>query len=444
MKQLLTILFISFTISLSAQTNLEKQKVLFVLDASGSMEVLWGNETKMEIAKKTLYQLVDSIEKNNPNIEVALRIFGHQHHKSLNNCQDSKLEVPFAQNNSLNFKKVLSNVKAQGHTPIAYSLMKSANDFIDNEAINSIILITDGLENCNGNTCEAALFLKENRITINPFIIGLDIADSLINSFDCIGTFINAKDYKILNDVLQKTVLKATGKTTLSIHFKSEAQQTISNTAFSIFDAVNHEIINTYIHSLRKNAKPDTLVVDPRGFLQIKVYTYPSLLSESFQLKPGTHNDVIVQLPKSYIDFNHKIQYDDKEVYFYLRQNNTWVYNNSLHDLPILSGQYQINTNFTPLENEVIIPKSDKVLTVKYPATGKLSINNNKEIIASIYNENWKLIKDISFLSKDYSLKLLPGKYHLVYIEKSSSNSENTHQHNFEIYEERTTLIQLF
>lgn len=444
MKQIFTYLFVHLFFLTYAQAILEKQKVLFVLDASGSMEVLWGKYTKMEIAKQTLINLVDSIEKNNSNIEVGLRVFGHQFHRDLNNCQDSKLEVPFAKNNSQNFKNVLDKIKAQGHTPIAYSLKQSAKDFIDNSTINSIILITDGLENCSGNTCEAALFLKENRITINPFIIGLDIADSLTQSFNCIGTFINAKDDKVLNEVLQQTVKKATGKTTISIHLKSQSKQTISNTSFSIFNAKNHEILNTYIHSLQKNGSPDTLTIDPRGFLQIQVYTFPSFLSETFELIPGEHNDIFIQLPKSFIDFDHKEQFDDNQVHFLIRENNDWVYNNTLHDFPIISNEYQLTSTLLPLKNQTINAKADHLLSVKYLANGKLQINNNKSIIASIYNDNWQLVKDINFIENDYSLKLLPGKYHLVYIEKSSTNSENTHQFDFEIYEERTTLIKLF
>ena len=107
-----------------------------MLDASGSMEALWGTETRMEIAKKTLFNLVDSLEKTNPNIEVGLRVFGHQFHKSLNNCTDSKLEVPFAPNNAEKLKITLDWIKPNGHTPIAYSLIESAKDFDESAAVN--------------------------------------------------------------------------------------------------------------------------------------------------------------------------------------------------------------------------------------------------------------------------------------------------------------------
>jgi len=444
LKQIIMLLCFSTCFYVSAQSNLDKHKVLFVLDASGSMEVMWGDASKMDIAKKTLYHLVDSIEKSNPDIEVALRVFGHQFHKSLNNCEDSKLEVSFANNNTAEFEKVLKNLKPQGQTPIAYSLTEAVHDFNDNSAINSIILITDGLENCNGNACDAAKFLKENRITINPFIIGLDIADSLVHSFDCIGSFVNAKDDEVLNKVLQKTIIQATGKTTLSIHFRSKGKQTLSNIPFSIENAVNGHILNTYIHSILKNGKADTLHVDPRGLLQIKVHSFPFYLSQQFELIPSTHNDVYIELPKSFINFEHSSQFDDKKVHFFIRKNNYWIYSNLLHDLPILSNNYNLNTTFSPLKNQKINPKVDEVLDINYLALGKLQINNNQNTYASIYDKNWLLVKDLQLIQKDIDLKLNPGKYHIIYKEVEESNSENTHHKAFEIYEKRTTLIQLF
>ena len=196
----------------------------------------WGNETKFAIAQKMLYQMADSIQKSNPNVELALRIFGHQSHRDKNNCTDTKLEVAFTKNAANNFRTTLNNVKPQGHTPIAYSLYQSADDFPDSENINSIILITDGLENCEGNPCEASAYLKEKRITINPYIIGLDIADSIKNNFDCIGTFINAKDETTFEKVLQTVVKETLSKTTLEVNLLTFDNRKFSNIPIIFYD----------------------------------------------------------------------------------------------------------------------------------------------------------------------------------------------------------------
>jgi Ca-activated chloride channel family protein len=431
----------------AAQDIPEKQRVLFVLDASGSMEAMWGTEKRMDIAKVTLYNLVDSLEKANPNIEVALRVFGHQYHKSENNCTDSKLEVPFAPLNALAIKEKLSEIKPNGNTPIAFSLIQSAQDFDDDkDAINSIILITDGLENCEGNPCDAAKHLNEKRISINPFIIGLDIQDDLINAFDCIGTFVNAKDEQTLKIVLQKAVKQATNKTSLSIGIYSLGKQEITNTPISLIDPIGNNTLKTYIHSLTKKGLPDTLYLDPRGYYQIEVHSYPPLLTESFQLKPGEHNTINIQMNKSYLDFNHEKLYDDPQARFIIRFNDEWIYNFDLQDLPVLANKYQLNTTLLPLKNEKIELKADKVFEQKYPDNGKLSIENNQKIRASIFlktTDKWKLVYDINLLEADFTLKLQPGSYSLVYIMEKDNNSDNTHRFDFDISAGRTSVVKL-
>ncbi|MEZ4978621.1 MAG: VWA domain-containing protein [Chitinophagales bacterium] len=235
MKYFLILLLSLSLVQSFCQEQNEPKRVLFVLDASGSMVSTWGNATKMEIAKQTLLLLVDSIEKSESNIELGLRVFGHQSNKALNDCKDSKLEVDFAANNSKEFRTALSKIVPKGNTPIAFSLIESANDFDLDERINSIILITDGLENCEGNPCDAAKYLNEKRISINPFIIGLDIEDSLIHYFDCIGSFVNAKNSTELNMVLQNTISKATGTTSFEmIILESSNKQNISNTPIAL------------------------------------------------------------------------------------------------------------------------------------------------------------------------------------------------------------------
>jgi Ca-activated chloride channel family protein len=446
LKKLLFLIFLALVNFGYSQEIPQIQKVLFVLDASGSMEAMWGDEDKMTIAKNTLYQLVDSIERANPSIQVGLRVFGHQYHKSLDNCTDSKLEIPFGSNNQVAFANRLKGINPNGNTPIAYSLIESAKDFTDIESLNSIILITDGLENCDGNPCDAAKYLNEKRITINPFIIGLNIEDSLISSFDCIGTFINAKDQDELKVVLQNTVKQATGQTTLSIELLSVGNQTITNTPITINDAISEEVLFAYIHSLTKKGKPDTLKIDPRGWYDIKVHSYPPISSDLFQLTAGVHNTLTITIPKSYLAVGHEQQYDEQAPHFILKTEDDWVYNYRLDNLPTLANTYKLSTTLIPLKNETVKFEADQVLKQNYPANGKLSIKNNKALRGSIFDRNsapWNLVYDIGVFSEDLELKLQPGVYSFIYINESDNDSERSHRYDFEMFPERTTVIQL-
>jgi Ca-activated chloride channel family protein len=56
----------------------------------------WKSDIKIEVAKKVMGEFLDSLE-NISNLELALRCYGHTtFFKPDRNCQDSKLEVAFA------------------------------------------------------------------------------------------------------------------------------------------------------------------------------------------------------------------------------------------------------------------------------------------------------------------------------------------------------------
>ncbi|MFN3939778.1 MAG: vWA domain-containing protein, partial [Chitinophagales bacterium] len=133
----------------------------------------WKGTTKWEVAKRLISETLDSLQKENPSIEVGLRVFGHQSPRAMKDCKDSKLEVAIAKNSASAIQSKLDEIVPKGHTPIAYSLFLSAGDFADLPGTNSIILITDGIENCDGDPCASSEALRNKRVTLKPFIIGV-------------------------------------------------------------------------------------------------------------------------------------------------------------------------------------------------------------------------------------------------------------------------------
>src|SRR5688572_32992511 len=101
----------------------DKTRILFLLDASGSMQEQWlrPNQSRWTVAKSILTKLVDSLRQNNK-LELGLRVYGHISPQEQKNCKDTRLEVPFkAKNHSLIISK-LDEIKPKGVTPITYSL----------------------------------------------------------------------------------------------------------------------------------------------------------------------------------------------------------------------------------------------------------------------------------------------------------------------------------
>lgn len=449
LKILLPIIFLFSTFTfVKAQEPAEKTRILFIVDYSGSMQSMWGNDKKFNIAKKVLYNLADSIQKTDAKIEIAVRVFGHQSHRTKNDCLDSKLEVPFAPKNAEKIKAVFEKIVAQGNTPIAYSLMESAKDFPDdNQSINSIILITDGLENCEGNPCDAVIELKKKRVTINPYIIGLDIESDLIQDFECIGTFVNAKDEATFTKVLETAVKKVTQKTSVEINLLSKEKKLISNTPITFYNHYTGKVVYNFIHSLDKKGKADTIFLDPRGVFDVVVHTFPPLKVKKIELKAGIHNVINVSVLKGKLNFNYEKAYDDNQIDYVLRylDRKDIVYNYPIEDNYFLADKYNLTVTTTPLKTEKVknIP-IERGVHQFIKDNGKLTIDINTPILASLYiqeNNLWKIVTDFGLIKTKKELKLQPGKYKLVFIDQNTNESQKTKVRDFEIYEKKTVLI---
>src|SRR5688572_858940 len=97
----------------------EKTRILFLLDASGSMLEQWErpNQTRWSVAKSILAKLVDSLGQNSK-LELALRVYGHRSPQQIKNCKDTWLEVPFKSKNHGLIIAKLNEIKPKGVTPI--------------------------------------------------------------------------------------------------------------------------------------------------------------------------------------------------------------------------------------------------------------------------------------------------------------------------------------
>lgn len=131
-------------------------RILFVFDASRSMSGAWDSDVKINIARRLLIDIIDSLQYQEK-VQMGLRIYGHQSPVPPQDCEDTKLEVPIGKNNASVIRQKLRYIEPKGTTPIAYSLERAAGDFPPcAECRNIIILITDGIEACEGDPCEVS------------------------------------------------------------------------------------------------------------------------------------------------------------------------------------------------------------------------------------------------------------------------------------------------
>ena len=179
------------------------------MDASSSMTYSWNpSNTRFQVASNILLNIIDSIYAINNEVEFAVRAYGTQYSAQEKNCYDTKLEVPFNYQNVSQIKTRLQYIKPFGFSPIAYSLQQASENELNNSSVYdySIIFITDGGESCNGDICSVFNNLLKNKISIKPYVIGLDKNEKLKSYYECLGNFIEVNTAADINEAIQMIV----------------------------------------------------------------------------------------------------------------------------------------------------------------------------------------------------------------------------------------------
>ncbi len=174
-------------------------RILILLDGSGSMKQLLPDSTeKFKTATDMILRIMDSVYSMNSDVEFSLRVFGHQHFVSENNCVDTKNEVPFAKNNRAIMAARLKEIIPSGVSPIAFALEEAAlHEITDEEHVAySIIMITDGVESCGGNICSIMTGLIKKKIFFKPYVVGLETNVSMKKDFACMGEYLKVTTSK--------------------------------------------------------------------------------------------------------------------------------------------------------------------------------------------------------------------------------------------------------
>ncbi len=160
-----------------AETNM-----LFIMDASNSM---WGQiagTAKIATAKSVMDELLaDLPEGTTP----GLMVYGH---RSEGDCADVELMTPFGEASINSIRASIQGLTPRGKTPIASSLEQSAAAFAGREEENNaVVLISDGIETCEGDPCAVAGALIERGINVKVHVVGFDVDEETRTQLQCIA-----------------------------------------------------------------------------------------------------------------------------------------------------------------------------------------------------------------------------------------------------------------
>jgi len=447
------VLYFSSVFSQVPQQKLpEKTRILFMLDGSGSMLAKWGNTLRIGAAKKMLADFVDSLAVNE-NLELALRVYGHQYDRRLQRCDDSKLEVGFGKKNHELIKTRLKIINPKGTTPIAYSLEQAAGDFpIDDDVRNIIIIITDGIESCEGDPCAVSLALQRKGIFLKPFIIGIGMDKKFEEAFGCMGAFYDVANVREFRDALNKALFQSLEKTTASVELLDEAgRPTETDVNVSFINSFTNTSAFEFVHYRDSRGRPDTVEIDPVLKYNIIVNTIPQVVQKDIEIKPGKHNVIPVKTPQGYlrIDLPGHTEYEDP-VRVLLKDPETksiYTHFQVAEEIKILAGTYEIEILSLPKKiiTATIDPRAHEVIRLDQPGVVNFistarGIGSLYEILGDgsqqwLYNLNQHQLRNI--------VTMQPGNYKAVFRSEQAKGSKFTKIRNFTVKSGSSLNIQL-
>lgn len=419
-------LFIVLPAVLSAQSRRgePKTRILFIYDASNSMNGKWQSANKNEIAQKLLSQSLDSLS-GMEDLELALRVYGHQkNYRYGQDCNDTKLEVPFGQNNSNRIKASLAKITPKGTTPIAMTLEKAAGDFpFCRDCRNIIIMITDGIEECNGDPCAVSMKLQDQGIILKPFVIGIGLDMEFRKSFECIGNYFDASDEKTFKKVLNIVISQALNSTTAQINLlDANGNPSQTDVAITLYDNFSKAPLQNFMHTLNGKGNPDTLTLDPVMTYDMTVHTIPEVGLDSFQLIPGKHNIFGVDAAQGFLevkagDYRNR---DNIQVLVRKKGGKKTIYAQALNDkVKYLTGMYDLEILTLPriYLSDVAVSQSHTT-TIEVPKPGQLTVNKGGTGPCSILKKDGnELVKvfEINPRTTKTTISLQPGRYVAMY-----------------------------
>lgn len=418
-------------------------RMLFVFDASNSMNAFWGNQPKINSARELLLQSLQRLE-GQPDVELALRLYGHQTpiRPGEQDCDDTRLEVPFGPDRIPEMRKKLLATRCLGTTPIARSLEKAAKDFPEPDRSkgarpvrNIIILITDGIEACEEDPCAVSRALQAKGIVLKPFVIGVGLTENERYALQCVGNYYDASTPELLEHVLKVVVTQALNTTTAQISLMTtDGQPTETDAAVTLYDQKTGQVRFHLEHTMNDRGVPDTLSIDPIFTYRLVVHTVPPSVREQVTVRPGTHTIIAVDAGTGRLSLRMGAgPMDAGQVACIVRRKGdlntllaqdmgtTQRYRVGTYDLEVLTlprtyiPDVRVEQGRT---TDIVVPRAGVLnVQVAAPGPGSVFLKKGDELV-------W--VADLDPAASRHQLRLQPGTYQVTYRSSFARRTELT------------------
>ena len=422
--KILVMLFVFYATSVNgmAQKSSEenstpdKTRVLLILDCSNSMWDKWQSDSKIKVTQTVLLRFLDSIS-NKSEIDVALRVFGHLNKKSYG----TRLEVPFEKDNIYKLRSKIKTLVPQGGCEAATALSSSLSDFPPTgNSRNIIVIITDGMDDCEGSICDVARQVKNSGVVVKTFVLGIGEKENFQSNLNCAGKFIHIPQEEQYTQSLYDVFRLSEEKAEVKIEVKDLSGMSYETSLPIIFyDAQTGIAKYQTIYSSEKN---ETLILDPLISYNIEVYSKPSVAKTNIAFDHDKTNNLTFKIEQGFLTITHEAKrtkyqipeypivvrkHGEKEIVNIQTIGEKVAYQAGRYDIEILS------TPYTVLNGIDIQHTSNTDLVI--PTPGLINITKPNIItrgsVFAVDDGEWKYVCDLDPGKASERLLLMPGDY---------------------------------
>jgi len=192
-------MLVAFAAPLSAQST------VLILDASGSMWEELAGGYKIRMAQTALKSLGARLPDES---RLALIAYGHRRE---DDCSDIETVVPLGRIDRAALNREIDALDPKGRTPITGAIQEAINTLRDQQGASSVVLVSDGLENCGGNPCQLVRDVRASGVGVVMHVIGFDVGEVDASQLECTaqaggGRYLGARDAEELAEALVQAV----------------------------------------------------------------------------------------------------------------------------------------------------------------------------------------------------------------------------------------------
>lgn len=170
-------------------------RVEIILDASGSMWGQVGGEAKITAAKRVVHDWLTNV-KLPADTQLGLTVYGH---RSKADCRDIERFTPVTYDRHALLFPFVAMLSPKGKTPIADTLTLVGETLKEEESQASILLVSDGIESCDGDPCGVARRLRDQYgINVTIHVVGFNITEGQ-DQLQCIAREGGGKYFSVAN-----------------------------------------------------------------------------------------------------------------------------------------------------------------------------------------------------------------------------------------------------